>query len=567
MINNFFLLSLLFTSFFYTWGACANQEIFAQEESEISQNQSIQYFLPIRPENLLQVIKKQQLPNDGGSRCSFSLATIEENANALLSLTNNALPILTFSLNKKNDPDFEGTPPFDSLEYIFVKNGEKKRLIRSLTVENIAPPGVRSWSDSIVEITPLYDNSKCKEIYRSRWLRPFSLNSDDIVRYAIKKEEITDEALLDLLEKEYPDLQLLFSSYSVLDTSSTMKRRALYRLYEFQKQKDFIDSHPNFFQKHPNFLGLLKLTLIFQEIGQPVTSLEEPPITTLSILMTALNRFGCSQKEILLAQTLVQNKSFHSFTSPNSSKTTKHALKKTLVLAKTCYEEDLANLSKRQPLEIANTYIWEKIDPKHRFGADVQKARDKYEKYFLKKSAWTQRFWSSGRTINFWEWLDNKCKRSKIPIVHFYSPEERRNTKITIFDGKVIFQENQKPDDLKLLMFVEGTDGEIYIAKKIEGEDGAPAFTHGSFFACEPIYMAGKMSLLPDGTIIEITNHSGHYRPGKKELIQFLEQLQNKGVSLKGVRLHINLGDYQGNKEIVSDAEAWLAQFHTDFSN
>ncbi len=61
-------------------------------------------------------------------------------------------------------------------------------------------------------------------------------------------------------------------------------------------------------------------------------------------------------------------------------------------------------------------------------------------------------------------------------------------------------------------------------------------FHHSSFLAGKPVAAAGEI-IVKNGKVIALNNQSGHYRPTAEVVMQFLKELQRRGVKTGGVRV------------------------------
>lgn len=66
---------------------------------------------------------------------------------------------------------------------------------------------------------------------------------------------------------------------------------------------------------------------------------------------------------------------------------------------------------------------------------------------------------------------------------------------------------------------------------------------HSSFLAGEAVAGAGEMKIDQQGFVKEVTDRSGHYKPGEAQTTQTLEELGNKGVNLNNVKFTMDRGD------------------------
>jgi len=66
---------------------------------------------------------------------------------------------------------------------------------------------------------------------------------------------------------------------------------------------------------------------------------------------------------------------------------------------------------------------------------------------------------------------------------------------------------------------------------------------HSSFLAGEAVAGAGEMKVDKQGFINEITDRSGHYKPGENQTTQTLNELENQGVNLNNVKFTMDRGE------------------------
>lgn len=95
----------------------------------------------------------------------------------------------------------------------------------------------------------------------------------------------------------------------------------------------------------------------------------------------------------------------------------------------------------------------------------------------------------------------------------------------------------RQTNDQGSAMYVMDPAGNFYVAPMIAGR-----FHHSSFLAGEPVAGAGEMTIV-NGTLIRISNSSGHYRPDLRNMLQVLQELVNNNVNLWQVQLNVK---YEG---------------------
>jgi len=93
-------------------------------------------------------------------------------------------------------------------------------------------------------------------------------------------------------------------------------------------------------------------------------------------------------------------------------------------------------------------------------------------------------------------------------------------------------------------IFIVSTDGKMYASNSDIQTDGR--LHHSSFVRGAPVMCAGTFKVVK-GVLQEITVFSGHYKPGKKELLEFLNYLLLNNVDLSNVALISSVGGDKRN--------------------
>lgn len=123
------------------------------------------------------------------------------------------------------------------------------------------------------------------------------------------------------------------------------------------------------------------------------------------------------------------------------------------------------------------------------------------------------------------------------------------NNVLLLRDGVIFTTSQDRSSDHKRAIFVMD-ESKMYVHfHKIS------QFHHSSFLAGGPAVSAGEIITDKDGHIVAITNKSGHYKPGKAQILTALQYLKDQGVNLSGVILSV-LGKSEENK---FDAEQYLS--------
>lgn len=95
--------------------------------------------------------------------------------------------------------------------------------------------------------------------------------------------------------------------------------------------------------------------------------------------------------------------------------------------------------------------------------------------------------------------------------------------------------------------------GQFYVSKEIKGSKARKAIKHSTFFRGEPVAAAGTIQCNKKGKIVKITNDSGHYQPGKKEMRNALLALKRHGDDLAHVKVELR----ENKKKKTSNAADW----------
>ncbi len=164
----------------------------------------------------------------------------------------------------------------------------------------------------------------------------------------------------------------------------------------------------------------------------------------------------------------------------------------------------------------------------------------------------------SESTINFNSFLDHEeqFSRSTLERVIYLESSERAQYEVTFQDGKLFYQ--NKPlvtaelSSGSLPIFVISPEGKMYVAVPKVGE-----FHHSSFLGGASVRGAGEIETDHEGRLIKITTKSGHYKPGKKQLLNTIKFFSSKEISLDAISLievsETNKFYRNANKYLVSN--------------
>lgn len=209
----------------------------------------------------------------------------------------------------------------------------------------------------------------------------------------------------------------------------------------------------------------------------------------------------------------------------------------------------------KKKLLMSDHYWHELLDPCHRVGffTEILQARwhvSTCPNYFI-----------------FLETLENDPSLMRImPFeqkVIYLNKEERKDYLLEIREGA--FYHLGKPFDSHdfysihsgkgKAIFVMDADGKLYVAKHKAGR-----IHHSTLYAGKEVLGAGEV-IATNGKLIQITNKSGHYKPGRESMLEVLEKLSTK-ISLKGVKVEIRTQYHERTLSAtlfaVYDAEEFL---------
>jgi hypothetical protein len=161
-------------------------------------------------------------------------------------------------------------------------------------------------------------------------------------------------------------------------------------------------------------------------------------------------------------------------------------------------------------------------------------------------------------TISFWQWLEQKGQ--KIEGVRYLESEPERRTREVKINGQWQDAFGDSLDSTNMLaigapgdgkgwaIFVMSPDGKFYVDAHTEGK-----YHHSSALAGVPVKGAGAIKL-SGGTLQEICDKSGHYKPTAHQMYATIVQLNKNGVDPASYLVRTrDLGKMQGDK--------WLTKY------
>lgn len=209
----------------------------------------------------------------------------------------------------------------------------------------------------------------------------------------------------------------------------------------------------------------------------------------------------------------------------------------------------------QKKLLMSDSYWHELLDPYHRVGFFTEMLLARWNvstcpNYFI-----------------FLETLENDPSFTRIlPFeqkVVYLNREERKDFLLEIKEG-AFYYKGELFDSHEFYsihsgkgkaIFVMDADGNLYVAKHKAGR-----IHHSTLYAGKEVLGAGEV-IVKNGKLIQITNKSGHYRPGIESMLEVLEKLSAK-IDLTGVKVEIRTHYYEDNLSAtlfaIYDAEDFL---------
>merc|ERR1712166_704014 len=184
--------------------------------------------------------------------------------------------------------------------------------------------------------------------------------------------------------------------------------------------------------------------------------------------------------------------------------------------------------------------------PKHRYGASQWWFYEEWNKSDSKNGF---RFWldeGEGKDIKEVPGKDGaSCTREFLESqsVKYCTDEERAEFLVEIKDGILTYKnqggvpvqgtgKNMTPDGKNSMMiYVMSPKHQLYVGEKSVGR-----FHHSSFLAGASTSAAGSMVVDQQGKLLELTPHSGHYRPSAEDFDRCIEALSGQGIDMTDVK-------------------------------
>ena len=239
------------------------------------------------------------------------------------------------------------------------------------------------------------------------------------------------------------------------------------------------------------------------------------------VMLAANNQFNGSDNELL------GNREFRLFArSIPGAESFRTKLQR--AWEKACYLTEGLNAMAPSGKMMDNKYWQEALLPTHPSGADLEDFFDSWKR--------------SRSTLCFEDWFMEKPARLHPPSLKYLNSEERQSYAVT-FEGGRVFQAGRPlvtdaiASDKRshASIYVILSDGKMYVGPYLLGK-----FQHSCFNGGKPVIGAGEIKTNTEGTIIELSSKSGHYKPTVDQLHDAVAFLEKNGIDLTDVHLEEN---------------------------
>ncbi|XP_071739321.1 IQ domain-containing protein IQM6-like [Rutidosis leptorrhynchoides] len=181
--------------------------------------------------------------------------------------------------------------------------------------------------------------------------------------------------------------------------------------------------------------------------------------------------------------------------------------------------------------KLALQHWLEAIDPRHRYGRNLQYY---YDKWLLSENSQPFFYWldiGEGKDVDL-----KICPRTKLfkQCIKYLGPSEREEYEVIVEDGKFMYKLSKTmvdtTEDTKWI-FVLSPSMVLYVGKKQKGK-----FEHSSFLAGGATLSAGRLVII-DGILKAVWPYSGHYLPTEENFHAFISFLKQHRVDLHAVKV------------------------------
>ena len=409
----------------------------------------------------------------------------------------------------------------------------------------------------------------------SSWVTGMSDTSYDILRTCLFSKELTPAIFAYMIYPEFPSLKKLLNTKSryqkdlsleemICRTSCSLKKK-IAQLSEFQGR-------------------VLRIALATHELGSPFGEDTDLGYNSWPIALALAEKVGMTEQEKKALHALIDDPSlctapkkdkkkktdflFSSFAQESRTATEIGICLQQWLQIKACFYEVLeqhVRLSAARkeialtvkslcgkyaailpfgvprglafckgPLNtrsLYSSYVWEERDAQHRDGLSLKRRREKFEQMLVDgvKTSWKGKFW---------DWLKKELQNDPLPSNTYLNDDERDAIRATFKEGVLVAPQLPQTDDEVEMMFVIDDWGRVFIGEKKDGngQSHERGFNHASILGGRPVSCAGKMSFR-NRKPTQITDHSGHYRCGPKEIVEALKVFETMGVRVADIKI------------------------------
>lgn len=203
-------------------------------------------------------------------------------------------------------------------------------------------------------------------------------------------------------------------------------------------------------------------------------------------------------------------------------------------------------------LPMDEEYQIEAKDPLHHWAPKLNEALKEY------KSIVSGEEFSETK---FFEWVETN--KPTLERTRYLNGTELEACKQQFVAPNLVLPKNadlsERPHIDCMKMFVMNEEGEFFLHKKEKPLPGNPGFNHSSFFNGKPVAAVGFMHFNEEGELIAIDDYSGHYKPGRQQVLNAMHALKEKGIDLSKINYNHRISQHSFDK-VIYNAQKWYGE-------
>lgn len=217
------------------------------------------------------------------------------------------------------------------------------------------------------------------------------------------------------------------------------------------------------------------------------------------------------------------------------------------------FETTSSSSSAYEVLEMDPHYQIEARDPLHHWAPELNKVLEEYKSSCAPEEEFSE--------TKFFAWV--KINKPQLPRTQYLNTTELEACKQKIDGSKVLYNSSGQKHNAGMKMFVMNTEGEFFVHKKERPTPEKPGCNHSSFFHGAPVAAVGFMHFNEEGDLIAIDDYSGHYKPGKQQVLNVMHALNAQGFDLSKIDFRHRISP-DSIDNIIYNAQTWYEENSSD---